>query len=160
MSLVSVVRNAVFASALSFAIVVCHMSAVRADGASLQFTTCATFTGPTWVNPMPPYGAANPYQGNKYELSLTSVVVITAGKKKVYPPMTCAGAELWVKKLALQHIAGKPMLPQYPPLKNGPPRFVCQGTPDLKGHAYRGNCAEMNSPPGGGVMKPSFVWST
>jgi hypothetical protein len=122
---------------------------------NLQFTTCPSFTGPIWADPMHPS-----FQGNTYTLSLTSVVVTTNGTKKVYAPMTCSAAESWVKKLITDHIAGKPGLPTYPPLTNGPPGFVCEATPDLRGHAWAGHCNRTNSPPGGGVAKPAFTWST
>jgi hypothetical protein len=116
---------------------------------SLQMSSCPVFAGPAWTSPMPPNNS-----GNKYLVTLVSVVTIDGGKKKVIPPATCAQAQTWVLKLAAEHIAGKPMLPDYPPLKTGPPGFLCKGTPDNNGHAWRGNCYKNGSNPA-----PTFNWT-
>lgn len=115
----------------------------------LQMSACPAFAGPSWTSPMPPNNT-----GNRYLVTLVSVVKIEAGKKKSSPPGTCAQAQTWVLKLVTEHIAGKPMMPDYPPLKSGPPGFLCKGSPDNNGHAWRGNCYKNGSNPA-----PSFNWT-
>jgi hypothetical protein len=121
--------------AIISALALCRVPAAADD---MQTTSCPSFTGPTWVNPMPPNNS-----GNRYMLTLNK------------HEMSCAQAVSWAKKLALQHIPGKPMMPQYPPLKGGPPGYVCTGSPDTTGHAYRGHCLKTT----GGPFAPSFDWS-
>jgi len=104
----------------------------------MGMTTCPSFTSTSWVNPMPPGNS-----GNRYSLTLTQ------------HEMTCAQAESWAKKLIVQHIPGKPGMPQYPPLKGGPPGYVCTGSPDTTGHAWRGHCLKSTGKPFG----PSFDWT-
>ena len=130
-SLGAVVLIAVIASVIAL----CRMPAAADD---MQMTTCPSFTATTWVNPMPPSNS-----GNRYILTLNK------------PELSCAQAESWAKKLIMQHIPGKPMMPQYPPLKGGPPGYVCTGSPDNTGHAYRGQCLKLN----GGPFAASFNWS-
>lgn len=139
----------VIALASAFAILRIPAAQAAETYTSLQMTNCPTFTGPSWSSPMPPSNS-----GNQYLLTLSTVIKVVGGVKSTYPPMTCAQAQSWVKKLAAEHIAGKPMMPDYPPLKTGPPNFLCKGSPDSNGHAWRGNCYKkgMNPP-------PSFTWS-
>jgi len=125
----------VFIATIASVITLSRMPAAADD---MQMTTCPTFTGTTWVNPMPPSNS-----GNRYILTLTN------------HEMSCAQAESWAKKLLVQHIAGKPMMPQYPPLKGGPPGYVCTGSPDTTGHAYRGHCLKTKA----GAIASSFDWS-
>jgi hypothetical protein len=127
----AVVSIAMIASVIT----VCPIPSAADD---MQMTTCPTFTGTTWVNPMPPSNS-----GNRY--------ILTLNKHE----MSCAQAESWAKKLLVQHIADKPMMPQYPPLKGGPPGYVCTGSPDNTGHAYRGQCLKTK----GGPFAASFNWS-
>lgn len=112
-------------------------NAVRADETGM--TTCPTFTSTKWVSPMP---GPQP-SGNRYSVTVTGSA------------MTCAQATSWAKKLIPSHIAGKPMLPDYPPLKGGPPGYVCKGSPDNSGHAWRGNCLKKST----SALQPGFTWT-
>jgi hypothetical protein len=116
----------------------------------MQMTTCPPFTATTWSNWMPPNDS-----GNRYIVTLTTAVKVVGGKKALFPPMTCAQAQTWVKKLVAERIAGKPGLAQYPPLKTGPPNFVCKGSPDNHGHAWRGTCLETTRM----TPTPSISWT-
>ena len=110
------------------------------DSAAAQnMQTCPAFTATKWVSPIP---GPKP-SGDRYTVTLTGA------------PMSCAQATTWAKKLIAQHIAGKPMMPIYPPLKGGPPGYVCKGSPDTAGHAWRGNCMKS----GGGAVPPGFSWT-
>ena len=124
-----------FITAIAAVIALCRIPAAADD---MQMTTCPSFTGTTWVNPMPPSNS-----GNRYTLTLNK------------HEMSCAQAESWAKKLLVQHISGKPMMPQYPPLRGGPPGYVCTGSPDNTGHAYRGHCLKTK----GGPFAASFDWT-
>ena len=104
----------------------------------MQTTTCPPFTGTSWVSPMPPNNS-----GNRYAVTLT-------GRE-----MSCAQAVSWSRKLIAQHIAGKPMMPQYPPLKGGPAGYICTGSPDNTGHAWRGHCLKIKH----GAFAPGFDWT-
>jgi hypothetical protein len=91
------IGSVVFIAAIASFIALCLMPAAADD---MQMTTCPSFTGTTWANPMPPSNS-----GNRYTLTLNK------------HEMSCAQAESWAKKLIVQHIPGKPMMPQYPPLR-------------------------------------------
>jgi hypothetical protein len=122
-------------AAITSTLALCRLPAAADD---MQMTTCPTFTSTTWVNPMPPSNS-----GNRY--------ILTLNKHE----MSCAQATSWAKKLVVQHVPGKPMMAQYPPLKGGPPGYVCTGSPDTTGHAYRGQCLKKSGDP----FAASFNWS-
>lgn len=109
-------------AALLTAAIVRPGAVVLAD--QMGMTTCPAFTSTQWTSPMP---GPQP-SGNSYTVTISGNA------------MSCAQATSWAKKLIPQHIAGKPMMPNYPPLKSGPPGYVCKGSPDSSGHAWRGNC--------------------
>ena len=109
----------------------------RAD--QMGMTTCSAFTSTKWVSPMP---GPQP-SGDRYTVTISA------------NPMSCGQATSWAKKLIPQHIAGKPMMPDYPPLKGGPPGYLCKGSPDSSGHAWRGSCLKS----GAGASQPSFTWT-
>lgn len=112
-------------------------SAKPAPADDMQMTACPVFTSVKWVSPMPPNDA-----GTQYQLTVTQKA------------MTCAQATTWAQKLIAQHINGQPMQPSYPPLTGGPPGYVCKGSPDNTGHAYRGHCLKGSDP-----FAPGFNWS-
>ena len=136
-------------AAVGSAIALSASAAVAAETyTSLTMTNCPVFAGPAWTSWMVPHNA-----GTKYGVTLSTVVKVVGGKKTITPPMTCSGAELWVKKMAAEHIAGAPGQAAYPPLKTGPPNFVCKGSPDNNGQAWRGTCY-LKAP----YPAPSFTW--
>ena len=114
------------------------VSSMPAPADDMGMTTCPVFTSIKWVSPMQP-----PESGTQYELTVTQNA------------MTCAQATTWAQKLIAQHIDGKPGLASYPPLTAGPPEYVCKGSPDSNGHAWRGHCLKQ----GKTVFAPGFTWS-
>ena len=119
---------------------VCAFIASHDSAAAQNMQTCPTFTATKWVSPMP---GPKP-SGDQYMVTLTGA------------SMSCAQATTWAKKLIAQHIAGKPMMPSYPPLKGGPHGYVCKGSPDTTGHAWRGSCLKSS---GGAGLAPGFSWT-
>ncbi|HEV3154701.1 MAG TPA: hypothetical protein VGZ02_12925 [Candidatus Baltobacteraceae bacterium] len=101
--------------------------------------TCPSFVSTVWVSPL----AGPKASGNRYTVAVDGNA------------MPCAQAIAWAKKLIPQHIAGKPLMPTYPPLKGGPPGYVCKGSPDTKGHAWRGNCFKNTTT----AIPAGFTWT-
>jgi len=69
--------------------------------------------------------------------------------------MSCAEATQWAQKLIAQHVDGKPMMPSYPPPTGGPAGYICKGSPDNTGHAYRGHCLKQST----ATFAPGFNWT-
>ena|SRR5579862_2823 len=102
--------------------------------------TCPAFVSTVWVSPL----AGPKASGNRYTVAVDGNA------------MSCAQAIAWAKKLIPQHIAGKPLMPSYPPLKSGPPGFTCKGSPDTTGHAWRGSCLKNTNT---AAFRPGFTWT-
>lgn len=130
----SIAVAALLAATIPLSLAVWRLPAIADD---LQMTTCPVFTSAKWVSPMPPNDS-----GTQYQLTVTQNA------------MTCSQATTWAQKLIGQHMDGKPMQPAYPPLTGGPPGYVCKGSPDNTGHAYRGHCLKGSDP-----FAPGFNWS-
>lgn len=104
--------------------------------------TCPAFTAVKWVSPLP--GSTS--SGDKYTVTVSASA------------MPCEQATAWAKKLIAQHIAGEPMQASYPPLTGGPAGYVCKGSPDSSGHAWRGHCLKSGTH-AGGDLTPGINWT-